>query len=166
MTNLRIGLGYDLHRTIAGRPLVLGNIVIPHHLGLDGHSDADVVLHALIDALTGAAGLPDVGQLFPNTDPRYKGINSAELLTATMSEFKKTGSTIVNADIVILAQQPKLSPHKAAMVNRVAELLGVAPEQINIKGKTGESVDAIGTEKAVACHCVVLVERRPSAPRA
>src|ERR1043165_4625662 len=99
MPDIRIGLGYDIHRTISGRPLVLANVVIPHSHGLDGHSDADVVIHALIDALTGAAALPDVGQLFPNTDPKYKNINSAELLKATMNEFNKTGYKIVNADI-------------------------------------------------------------------
>jgi 2-C-methyl-D-erythritol 2,4-cyclodiphosphate synthase len=160
MTTLRIGLGYDLHRTIAGRPLVLANVTIPHDQGLDGHSDADVVLHALIDALTGAAGLPDVGQLFPNTDPKYKGIDSAELLKATLAEFVKTGYQLVNADIIVMAQKPKLSPHKPAMVKRLAELLGVREEQINIKGKTGEAVDAVGEERAIACHCVVLVEKR------
>src|ERR1700760_3833637 len=100
MSNIRIGLGYDLHRTIAGRPLVLANIVIPHDKGLDGHSDADAVVHALIDAITGAAGLPDVGQMFPNTDPQYKGIDSGKLLEATMEKFAGTGWRIVNVDIV------------------------------------------------------------------
>ena len=156
---IRIGLGYDLHRTIPGRPLVLANVVIPHDKGLDGHSDADVVLHALIDAITGAAGLPDVGQMFPNTDPKYKGINSAELLKGTMQEFAKTGYKIINTDIIVLAQKPKLSPHKPQMIKRLAELLQINEDQINIKGKTGESVDAIGEEKAIACHCVVLIEK-------
>ncbi len=155
----RIGLGYDLHRTIAGRPLVLANIVIPHDRGLDGHSDADVVLHALIDAITGAAGLPDVGQMFPNTDPKYKGINSSELLKGTMAEFAKTGYHIINTDIIVIAQKPKLSPHKPAMIKRLAELLGVREDQVNIKGKTGEGVDALGEERAIACHCVVLIEK-------
>mgnify|MGYP001555339850 CR=1 FL=1 len=159
MANLRIGIGYDLHRTIVGRPLVLGNVVIPHDKGLDGHSDADVVLHALIDALTGAAGLPDVGQMFPNSDPRYKGINSGELLASTMREFARTGWRLVNADIIVLAQRPKLSPHKAAMITRLAQLLNVREDQVNLKGKTGESVDAVGEERAIACHCVVLLER-------
>jgi 2-C-methyl-D-erythritol 2,4-cyclodiphosphate synthase len=159
MSNLRIGLGYDLHRTIEGRPLVLANITIPHTKGLAGHSDADVVLHALIDAITGAAGLPDVGEMFPNTDPKYKGIDSAELLKGTMARFAATGYRIVNADIIVLAQQPKLSPHKPAMKKRLAELLNIAESQINIKGKTGESVDAIGEERAIACHCVVLLEK-------
>ena len=156
---IRIGLGYDLHRTIAGRPLVLANITIPHDRGLDGHSDADVVLHALIDAITGAAGLPDVGQMFPNTDPKYKGINSAELLKATMVAFNQTGWRIVNTDIIVIAQKPKLSPFKPAMVQRLAELLGVNVDQVNIKGKTGEGVDALGEERAIACHCVVLIEK-------
>ncbi len=159
MSNLRIGLGYDLHRTVAGRLLVLGNVVIPHEVGLDGHSDADVVIHALIDAITGAAGLPDVGQMFPNTDPRYKGIDSGELLKAMMERFAATGWRIVNADIIVLAQRPKLSPYKGAMIARLAELLGVREDQVNIKGKTGESVDAVGEERAIACHCVVLLER-------
>ena len=155
----RIGLGYDIHRTVEGRPLVLANITIPHEKGLDGHSDADVVIHALIDAITGAAGLPDVGQMFPNTDPKYKGIDSGKLLAATMAEFAKTGWRIVNADIIVLAQRPKLSPHKPAMIKRLAELLAVREDQLNIKGKTGEGVDAVGEEKAIACHCVVLLEK-------
>jgi 2-C-methyl-D-erythritol 2,4-cyclodiphosphate synthase len=159
MSNLRIGLGYDLHRTIAGRPLVLANVTIPHTHGLDGHSDADVVIHALIDALTGAAGLPDVGQMFPNTDPKYKGIDSAKLLEGTMQEFAKTGYRIVNADIIVMAEKPKLSPHKPEMIKRLAELLKVREDQVNIKGKTGESMDAVGEEKAIACQCVVLLEK-------
>ena len=159
MTNLRIGLGYDLHRTVAGRPLVLGNLTVPHEKGLDGHSDADVVLHALIDALTGAAGLPDVGELFPNTDPRYKGIDSGELLRAAAAAFAGAGFRLVNADVVILAQRPKLSPHKPDMVRRLAALLGVREDQVNVKAKTGEGVDAVGEERAMACHCVVLAER-------
>ncbi|MEI8196276.1 MAG: 2-C-methyl-D-erythritol 2,4-cyclodiphosphate synthase [Phycisphaerae bacterium] len=162
MSNLRIGLGYDLHRTEAGRALVLGNITIPHEKGLAGHSDADVVLHALIDAITGAAGLPDVGQMFPNTDPKYRGIDSARLMEATIAALgEKDGGSwrIVNVDVVIIAQQPKLSPYKDAMRRRVAELLKVTPEQVNIKGKTNEHVDAVGEERAIACHCVALLER-------
>ena len=159
MSDFRIGLGYDLHRTIAGRPLVLANVSITHDNGLDGHSDADVVIHALIDALTGAAGLPDVGQMFPNTDPRYQGIDSAELLRGAMVEFTRAGWRIVNADIVVLAQRPKLSPYKATMIGKLAQLLGVKEGQVNLKGKTGEGVGEIGEERAIACHCVVLVEK-------
>lgn len=165
MTNLRIGLGYDLHRTAQGRPLILANIQIPHDKGLAGHSDADVVLHALIDALTGAAGLPDVGQLFPNTDPQYRGIDSAKLLTATLVELRKPSPTrpgiwqIVNVDLLIIAQLPKLSPYKEQMRTRLAELLGIQPDQVNLKAKTNEHVDALGEERAIACHCVALLER-------
>jgi 2-C-methyl-D-erythritol 2,4-cyclodiphosphate synthase len=159
MPEIRAGLGYDIHRTIVGRPLVLGNITIPHQRGLEGHSDADVVIHALIDALTGAAGLPDVGEMFPNTDPRFKGANSAELLMQALAAFRKTGFRLVNADIVIHAQQPKLSPYKAAIIRRLAELLGVKESQVNVKGKTGERVGSIGKERAIACQCVVLVQR-------
>jgi len=159
MSEMRVGLGYDLHRTIIGRPLILGNIQIPHEKGLEGHSDADIVVHALIDALTGAAGLPDVGQQFPNTDPRYKNINSAELLKATNAAFQKAGWRLVNADFVILAQRPMLSSYKPAMIKRLAELLGVQETQINLKGKTGERVGSVGKEKAMACQCVVLIER-------
>ena len=159
MAEMRVGLGYDLHRTIVGRPLVLGNVLIPHEKGLDGHSDADIIVHALIDALTGAAGLPDVGQLFPNTDPRYKNIDSGELLKATVTAFKDAGWRLVNADIIVLAQRPMLSPHKPAMIQRLAELLGVEGARINLKGKTGERGGSVGKEKAMACQCVVLIER-------
>ncbi len=159
MMEYRIGIGYDLHRTQAGRPLVLANITIPHTFGLLGHSDADVVIHALIDAITGAAGLPDVGQLFPNSDPQYQGIDSARLLEHTMAELEKTRWTINNVDVVIIAQSPKISPHKSAMQQRLAELLGVERELVNIKGKTNEAVDAVGMEQAIACHCVALLKR-------
>jgi len=159
MAELRVGLGYDLHRTIIGRPLILGNIQIPHEKGLEGHSDADIVIHSLIDALTGAAGLPDVGQQFPNTDPRYKNINSAELLKAAYAVFLQAGWRLLNADFVILAQRPMLSPYKPAMIKRLAELLAVHESQVNLKGKTGERVGSVGKEKAMACQCVVLIEK-------
>ncbi len=157
MNEYRVGLGYDLHRTQVGRSLVLANIAIPHDVGLAGHSDADVVIHALIDAITGAAALPDVGELFPNTDPQYQGINSASLLDAVMVELAKTRWHVVNVDVVIIAQRPKLAPHKPAMRNRLAQLLKIPLDCVNIKGKTNELVDAIGQERAIACHCVALL---------
>ncbi len=157
MHEYRVGLGYDLHRTQSDRPLVLANITIPHETGLVGHSDADVVIHALIDAITGAAALPDVGEMFPNTDARYQGINSANLLDAVMLELAKTRWCLVNVDIVVIAQRPKLAPHKPAMRNRLAELLKIPLDRVNIKGKTNELMDAIGQEKAIACHCVALL---------
>jgi 2-C-methyl-D-erythritol 2,4-cyclodiphosphate synthase len=156
----RIGIGYDLHRTEAGRPLVLANLRIPHTHGLAGHSDADVVLHALIDAITGAAGLADVGEMFPNTDPRYQGIDSAELLAGVLAQLAKTPWRIGNVDVVVIAQTPRLSPHKPAMKQRLAELLHVPVECVNIKGKTNEGMDALGQEKAIACHCATLLRRR------
>jgi|SRR5271170_2212160 len=159
MSDYRVGIGYDLHRTAAGRPLVLGNVKIEHTVGLSGHSDADVVLHALIDAITGAAGLPDVGEMFPNTDPKYKNIDSAELLRGALGELAKTGWEISNVDVVIIAQAPKISPYKPAMLRRLSELLDIAAEYINIKAKTKEHVDAVGEERAIACHCVVLLRR-------
>ncbi len=155
--NFRVGIGYDLHRTAPDRDLVLANIKIPHSMGLAGHSDADVVLHALIDALTGAAGLPDVGEMFPNTDPRYAGIDSARLLIAALEKLSQTPWKIVNVDVVVIAQTPRLSPHKAAMKQRLAELLGLDSGRVNIKGKTNEHVDAVGENRAIACHCVVLL---------
>ena len=158
MHEYRVGLGYDLHRTQPGRPLVLANITIPHDVGLVGHSDADVVIHALIDAITGAAALPDVGEMFPNTDPQYQGINSAKLLTAVMRELSKTRWLLVNVDIVVIAQRPKLAPHKPALRRRLAELLNLPQDRVNIKGKTNELMDSIGQEKAIACHCVALLQ--------
>ena len=159
LDKMRVGLGYDLHRTQAGRDLILANVKIPHSMGLAGHSDADVVLHALIDALTGAAGLPDVGELFPNADPQYSGIDSAKLLSATLEKLALTPWKIVNVDVVVIAQTPRLSPHKSAMKRRLADLLGVGLERVNIKGKTNESVDAVGENRAIACHCVALLSR-------
>ncbi len=159
MQEYRVGLGYDLHRTAPDRPLILANVQIPHTAGLSGHSDADVVLHALIDALTGAAGLPDVGEMFPNTDGAYKNINSARLLEAALNRVHEQRWTINNVDVVIIAQQPKLSPHKAAMKQRLAELLNIAVDRVNVKGKTNEQVDAIGQQRAIACHCVALLTR-------
>ena len=138
MDNLRVGLGYDLHRLESGRPLVLANVPIPHGKGPVGHSDADVVIHALIDAITGAAGMPDVGELFPNTDPDLKDINSARLIEKVIQHLNASPWRIVNVDIVVMAQQPRLSPHKLLMRSRLSELLAVPVDRINIKAKTNE----------------------------
>jgi len=157
MDNCRVGIGYDLHRMEAGCPLVLANVTIPHNRGPMGHSDADVVIHALIDAITGAAGMPDVGELFPNSDPALKGINSARLIEKVVGHLQASPWRIVNADIVVIIQQPRLSPHKLLMRSRLSELLQIPIDRINIKAKTNEHVDAVGQELAVACHCVVLL---------
>ena len=156
----RIGTGFDVHAFAPARKLILCGVVVPHDQGLAGHSDADVVLHALIDAITGAAGLADVGEMFPNTDPRYQGIDSAELLAGVLAQLAKTPWRIGNVDVVVIAQTPRLSPHKPAMKQRLAELLHVPVECVNIKGKTNEGMDALGQEKAIACHCATLLRRR------
>ena len=158
-TVFRIGLGEDTHRTAAGGPLVLGGIEIPHDHHLVGHSDADVLLHALTDALLGAAGLPDIGQLFPNTAEENRGRNSADFLTAAYEKVREAGFGLVNADCVIAAQTPKLSPYKDAMRHRIAGLLGANPLDIGIKAKTGEEVGPVGRGESIEARAVVLVER-------
>ncbi|MCO6046803.1 2-C-methyl-D-erythritol 2,4-cyclodiphosphate synthase [Aeoliella sp. ICT_H6.2] len=155
----RIGLGEDTHRTAAGGPLVLGGIEIPHDHHLVGHSDADVLLHALTDALLGAAGLPDIGQLFPNTAEENRGRNSADFLTAAYAKVREAGFSLVNADCVVAAQAPKLSPYKDAMRHRIAGLLGANPLDIGIKAKTGEEVGPVGRGESIEARAVVLVER-------
>ena len=160
----RIGLGDDTHRTAPGGPLVLGGIEIPHDHHLVGHSDADVLLHALTDALLGAAALPDIGQLFPNTAEENRGRDSAEFLTAAYAKVTEVGYRLANADCVIAAQQPKISPYKDAMRHRIAGLLGVNPLDIGIKAKTGEHVGPVGRGESIEARAVVLLEKVPKAP--
>ena len=157
---MRVGIGHDTHRLEAGRPLVLGGVTIPHALGLAGHSDADVVLHAVADALLGAAALGDIGEMFPDTDPTYRGADSANLLGEVVSRVRAAGWQPVNLDLVIHAERPKLGPHKPAIRVRIAELLGVAPNIVNVKAKTGELVGPIGRGEAISCEAVVLIDRR------
>ena len=156
---VRIGSGHDTHRLEAGFPLILGGIAIPHPRGLAGHSDADAVLHALTDALLGAVGLGDIGDAYPDTDPRWKGANSALFLTETLAKLHALGWNLVNADITIFAQEPKLGPVKATIRGNLARLLGVPAECVNVKAKTGERVGHIGRAEAIGCHAVVLVRR-------
>ena len=155
----RVGLGHDTHRLIAGRPLILGGVRIEHELGLDGHSDADVLLHAITDALLGAAALGDIGELFPNTDPRWANADSAIFVQAALSKLGKLGWKIVNLDCTIHAERPKLSAFKLTIAARVAELLGLAADQVNVKAKTGEKVGPIGRQEAISADAVVLIER-------
>ena len=157
---MRIGSGHDTHRLEAGFPLILGGIAIPHPRGLAGHSDADVVLHALTDALLGAVGLGDIGDAYPDTDPQWKGANSALFLTETLAKLHAMGWKLANADITIFAQEPKLGPVKATIRENLARLLGVPADCVNVKAKTGERVGHIGRAEAIGCHAVVLVERR------
>lgn len=156
---MRIGHGYDVHRLIAGRKLVLGGVEIPYILGLDGHSDADVLLHAVMDALLGAAALGDIGRLFPDTDPAYKGISSVLLLETVAARIREAGYEVGNVDATIIAQKPKLAPHIPAMREIVAKTLGVDLDQINIKATTEEHLGFSGREEGIAAHAVCLLEK-------
>lgn len=159
---MRIGSGHDTHRLVEGRPLILGGVRIEHPRGLDGHSDADVVLHAITDALLGAAGLGDIGDAYPDTDPAYKDCDSAKFVTETVARLNHLGWRIVNLDVTIFAQEPKLGPLKAAIRENVARLLGVPVANVNVKAKTGERVGHIGRGEAIGCHATVLIEKSPA----
>jgi len=155
---MRIGHGYDLHRLVEGRALLLGGVQIPYPRGLLGHSDGDVVLHAICDAVFGAMGTGDIGQHFPDTDERYRGIASSELLRHVAALMREEGWRIGNLDVTVSAEQPRLAPHRLAMRGRIAELLGVPITCVSIKAKTHEGVDAIGRGEAIAATAVVLLE--------
>jgi 2-C-methyl-D-erythritol 2,4-cyclodiphosphate synthase len=156
---MRVGLGYDVHRLVKGRKLVLGGAVIPHVKGLLGHSDADVLVHAACDALLGAAGLGDIGQHFPDSDPAFKDIYSIELLERSYAMVREKSFQMVNLDATIFAQSPKLSPFKAEMENNLARALKTDATAINIKATTTEGVGLIGREEAMAAMCIVLLEK-------
>lgn len=151
---VRIGQGYDVHRLTAGRRLVLAGVEIAGEIGLSGHSDADVVLHAVIDALLGAAGLGDIGEQFPDTDPAYKGADSAVLLAKACEMVERTGYAVVNVDATVVAERPRLVSHKAAMRQRLAELLGLGVDAVSIKAKTNEGLGEIGQGNSIACQAV------------
>lgn len=155
---MRVGIGHDTHRLVEGRPLILGGVRIDHPRGLYGHSDADVVLHAVTDALLGAAGLGDIGDAFPDTDPAYKDCDSAVFLQQTLARLNQRGFRIVNVDVTLFAQEPKLGPVKGQIRERLAQLLDVAIEDVNIKAKTGEKVGHIGRAEAIGCQAVALIE--------
>ena len=156
---MRVGIGHDTHRLEEGRPLLLGGVRVEHPRGLAGHSDADVVLHALTDALLGAAGLGDIGDAFPDTDPAWQGADSRLFLRDTLQRLNRAGWAVVNVDVIVFAQEPKLGPLKAAIRRSLAELLGLPEGAVNVKAKTGERVGHIGRAEAIACHVVALIER-------
>jgi 2-C-methyl-D-erythritol 2,4-cyclodiphosphate synthase len=156
----RIGLGHDTHRLGNGGPLRLGGIDVSHDKHAIGHSDADVLLHAITDALLGGAGLGDIGELFPDTDHANKGRDSADMLRLSYDRVLAAGYRIGNLDCVVFAQRPKLLPHKEAIRRRIAEILGVAVEQIGLKAKTGEQVGPVGREEAIMAECVALVVKQ------
>ena len=159
----RVGLGLDVHRLVSGRPLVLGGVTVPHSEGLLGHSDADVLTHAICDALLGAAGLGDIGTHFPDTDEAYRGISSLVLLGRVLEMIESAGWRPVNVDVTVTAQRPKLTPHFPQMRDRLSEALGVDPEQVGLKATTSEGLGAFGREEGIAALAVALIEtERPS----
>ena len=155
---MRIGHGYDVHRLVAGRDLILGGERIPHTLGLDGHSDADVLLHAVMDALLGAAGLRDIGYHFPDTDPAYKGADSRALLRAVGEKITSAGYRVSNIDVTLIAQKPKLKDYIPAMMVNIASDLGIAENRVNVKATTEEHLGFTGSGEGMACHAVCLLE--------
>lgn len=156
---MRVGIGHDTHRLAEGRPLWLGGVRVEHPRGLVGHSDADVVLHALTDALLGAAGFGDIGDAYPDTDPRWKDCASSLFVRETLVRLNQAGWRVVNVDVIIFAQEPKLGPLKADIRKSLAALLGLDVGAVNVKAKTGEKVGAIGRAEALGCQVVVLIDR-------
>ena len=154
---LRIGEGWDTHQLVAGRPLVLGGVTIPHTHGLLGHSDADALLHAITDALLGAAGLGDIGRHFPDTDPAFRGADSVRLLQAAAARVRDAGYQLINVDSTIVAQAPKLAPHIPAMRDRIAAALGLAVDAVNVKAKTAEQMGPVGEGRAIEARAVCLL---------
>jgi 2-C-methyl-D-erythritol 2,4-cyclodiphosphate synthase len=155
--HLRVGEGWDTHRLVEGRPLVLGGITIPFEKGLLGHSDADALLHAITDALLGAAGLGDIGSHFPDTDPAFRGADSGVLLQAAAQRVRAAGWQVVNVDSTIVAQAPKMAPHIGDMRERIAALLGVPPQRVNVKAKTAEKMGPVGEGLATETRAVCLL---------
>lgn len=155
----RFGIGYDVHRLVSGRKLILGGVEIQHELGLDGHSDADVLIHAIIDAMLGAAALGDIGQHFPDSDAAYKNIDSTKLLAETLKIIRAENFSVVNVDSIIVAQKPKLAPHIPAMRARLAEILQVETGAVSVKATTEERLGFTGAEEGIAAYAVCALER-------
>jgi len=156
---LRVGEGWDTHALVPGRALVLGGVTIPHHQGLLGHSDADALLHAITDAILGAAALGDIGRHFPDTAAEFKGANSIALLTEAARRVRNAGWAVVNVDSTIVAQAPKMAPHIPAMVASIAQALGISPECVNVKAKTAEAMGAVGEGRAIETRAVCLLAK-------
>lgn len=156
---MRIGHGYDVHRFAEGRKLILGGVEIPYALGLDGHSDADVLLHAVMDALLGAAALRDIGYHFPDTDMRYKGADSLELLAAVVEKIRSKGYRVENVDVTMIAQKPKLKDYIPQMMENISRVLDIDADQVNVKATTEEHLGFTGRMEGMACHAVCLLEK-------
>jgi 2-C-methyl-D-erythritol 2,4-cyclodiphosphate synthase len=159
MQEVRTGIGWDSHRFIAGRPLILGGVELPHDLGLDGHSDADVLTHAVMDALLGAAGLDDIGAHFPDTDERWHGADSVALLAQVAGLLAERGFTVVNVDATICMERPKVGPRRAEMRERLAAALGLEAERVNVKATTGEGMGFVGREEGAAAMAVATIRQ-------
>jgi 2-C-methyl-D-erythritol 2,4-cyclodiphosphate synthase len=161
-SRLRVGIGHDTHRLEPGGPLRLGGIDVPHDRQAIGHSDADVLLHAVTDAVLGAAALGDIGEMFPDSDPANRGRDSADMLRRAYAAVRQQGWEIVNLDCIVFAERPKLSAHKQAIRRRIAEILTIEPEQVGVKAKTGEGLGPTGCGEAIAAECVALLAREES----
>lgn len=155
---MRTGIGYDIHALVSGRPLVLGGVLIPHEIGLDGHSDADVLTHAIIDALLGAAALGDIGEHFPSADPTYRDANSLELLRRAVDLVRDAGYRAINVDATVIAQAPQLSPHIGAMRSALAETIGIEVGAVSVKATTADRLGAIGQGEGIAAMATALVD--------
>ena len=155
---MRIGHGYDVHKLVEGRDLILGGVKIDHHLGLLGHSDADVLLHAVSDALLGAAGLGDIGKHFPDTDPQYKGADSLKLLQIVAEKVREAGYRVSNIDVTMIAQKPKLKDYIPQMRENIACAVGIGADRVNVKATTEEKLGFTGREEGLSCHAVCLLE--------
>ena len=161
--DIRVGQGFDVHALVEGRPLILGGVTIPYERGLLGHSDADALLHALCDALLGAAALGDIGRHFPDTDPAWRGADSRDLLRAVASKVRAAGFAVGNVDATIVAQAPRMAPHIPAMVANIAADLGIAPDRVNVKAKTTERLGFTGRGEGIAAEAIALMVRPPDA---
>ncbi|MEO5335039.1 MAG: 2-C-methyl-D-erythritol 2,4-cyclodiphosphate synthase [Magnetococcus sp. YQC-5] len=159
--NMRVGQGFDVHRFTKDRPLILGGVPIPHDLGLLGHSDADVLLHAIMDALLGAAGLGDIGHHFPDTDARYQGADSRELLQSVQKSLLARGYSVINLDATVICETPRLAPYITEMVRTIATILDMAQEQVNVKATTTEQLGFTGRREGIAAQAIVLLTRAP-----
>ena len=155
---MRVGIGYDIHRLVKGRPLILGGVSVAYEKGLLGHSDADVLVHAVCDALLGAAGLGDIGIHFPDSDPQYKNISSLKLLAKTYRLLAAKGYKIVNLDATLFAEAPKLAPHRQKMQNKLADTINIRPEEVNIKATTTEGLGVIGKGEGIGAMCIALID--------
>lgn len=156
--SIRIGMGYDIHKLVAGRPCILGGVTIPSPVGPEGHSDADVILHALMDAMLGALALGDIGQHFPNTDPKYKGADSMTLLAHVMKTITDLGYRVGNCDIMVISETPKIAPHVLAMRESIAKALSVGISSVSVKATTNEGLGAIGREEGIAAQAVCILK--------